>query len=148
MTRTDVKASSGPQATETAAARKRSLRAMSRLVALPVVLLLALALAAPTLAATSTNKEGLSGYSTTPKSGTAPSKTTKTPTTPAKTTPAPATEPAPATASSVPTTTPKASTLPFTGFDLRWTVGGGLLLMAMGFSIVMLQRRERGGSSR
>ncbi|MGO9247400.1 MAG: hypothetical protein ACLP7W_02240 [Solirubrobacteraceae bacterium] len=111
---------------------------------LPVALLLALVLAAPTLAATTTNKEGLSGYSTTPsttsKGGVAPSKTTKTPAT------TPATEPVPATTSTVPTTTPKASTLPFTGFDLRWTVGGGLLLMAMGFSIVMVQRRDRRSS--
>ncbi len=34
-------------------------------------------------------------------------------------------------------------TLPFTGFDLRWTVGIGLLLVAMGFSIVTVQRRQR-----
>ncbi len=139
MTRTDVKALSGPQAAETAAKRGSS-RVARRLMVLPVALLLAVAPAAPALAS-----EGLSGYSTTPKSGTAPSKTTKTPTTTT-----PAAEPAPSTASSVPTTTttPKASTLPFTGFDLRWTVGGGLLLMAMGFSLVTLQRRERRGSGR
>jgi hypothetical protein len=151
MTRTDVMASSGPQTT--APRSTGSLRARRRLrwLAAPAILLLALALAAPTLAATSTNKEGLSGYSTTPttpKSGTAPSKSTEPATKPAKTTPTPATEPAPARASSVPTTTPKSSTLPFTGFDLRWTVGGGLLLMAMGFSIVTIQRRERRGNGR
>jgi hypothetical protein len=116
---------------------------------LPVALLLAIAPAAPTLAATSTNKEGLSGYKTTPGSGTSPSKSTKTPTTSTPTTSTPAKEPAPATSSSVPTTTtPKASSLPFTGFDLRWTVGGGLLLVGMGFSIVTMQRRQRRDSGR
>jgi hypothetical protein len=138
MTWTDVEALSGPQATGTAANRRGSSRAARRLMVLPVALLLAIALAAPTLAATS--KEGLSGYSTKPNSGTSPSKTTKAPTTST-----PAKETAPATSSSVPTTTttsPKASSLPFTGFDLRWTVGAGLLLMGMGFSIVTAQRRQ------
>jgi len=154
MTRTDTKASSGPDmaaTVETAAQRTSSRVPRRRLgrLAVPTAMLLALVTAAaPALAA---NSEGLSGYTktsttTTSKSGVEPTKTSKTPTTPAKTTPA--VEPAPATTSSVPTTTPKASTLPFTGFDLRWTVGGGLLLMAMGCSIVILQRRERRGSSR
>jgi hypothetical protein len=39
--------------------------------------------------------------------------------------------------------TPTKSTLPFTGFDLRWTIGAGLLLLGMGFSIVTVQRRQR-----
>ena len=61
----------------------------------------------------------------------------KTETTPEK-------ETAPAKASSTPTTsTEKASTLPFTGFDLRWDIGFGLLLMGAGFSIVVAQRRQR-----
>jgi len=37
----------------------------------------------------------------------------------------------------------KASKLPFTGFDLRWDIGGGLLLMGAGFSLVAAQRRHR-----
>jgi hypothetical protein len=145
MTRTDVEALSGPQTTGTAAHRRGSSRAARRLMVLPVALLLAITLAAPTFAATTTSKEGLSGYSTKPNSGTSPSKTTKAPTTST-----PAKETAPATTSSVPTTTtsPKASSLPFTGFDLRWTVGAGLLLMGMGFSIVTAQRRQGRDSGR
>jgi hypothetical protein len=108
-------------------------------VALPVALLLAIALAAPmtALGATSTSKEN--GYSQTapapkPSTGTSPSKESSTPakeTSPATTSAAPAAE------------TSKAKTLPFTGFDLRLTVGIGVLLMAAGFSIVTVQRRHR-----
>jgi hypothetical protein len=57
----------------------------------------------------------------------------------------------PATASSAPTTTTspaKAGSLPFTGFDLRWTVGGGLLLVCAGGSIMVMQRRQRRDSGR
>jgi hypothetical protein len=32
--------------------------------------------------------------------------------------------------------------------DLRWMVAGGLLLMGMGFSIVVVQRRQRRGAGR
>ncbi len=153
MTRTDVEASHGPHA-GTEASRRGSSRAARRLMVLPVALLLAIAPAAPTLAAGSTSKEALSGYGTKPSSGTSPSKSTKTPTskTPTTTSPtAPASEPAPTTSSSVPTTTTspaKSSSLPFTGFNLSWTVGGGLLLIAMGFSIVTVQRRQGRDSGR
>jgi uncharacterized surface anchored protein len=109
---------------------------------LPVaLLLLALALLVPSTAAA----EATSGYSTeppkpttTPTTGTSPSKETKkaTTTTPAK-------ETVPATTSTTPTTSEKATTLPFTGFDLRWDIGFGLLLMGAGFSIVVMQRRQR-----
>jgi hypothetical protein len=145
MTRTDVGASHRPQTAGIEAKRRGSSRAARRLMVLPVALLLAIAPAAPTLAATSTSKEALSGYGSKPKSGTSPSKSTKTPTSKTPTTSTPANEPAPATSSSVPTTTTapaKASSLPFTGFNLSWTVGGGLLLIAMGFSIVTVQRRQ------
>ena len=150
MTRTDVEASNRPQAAGTEASRRGSSRAARRFMVLPVALLLAIAPAAPTLAASSKSKEALSGYSTPPSSGTSPSKSTKTPATSTPTTGTPAKEPAPATSSSVPTTStsPKSSSLPFTGFDLRWTVGGGLLLLAMGFSIVTVQRRQRRDSGR
>jgi hypothetical protein len=108
--------------------------------ALPVALLLAGALLLPgtALAATSTSKEGLSGYSkeAEPKSGTQPSKEKST--TPSK-------EAAPEKASSAPASE-KATTLPFTGFDLRWVVGAGLLMMGAGFSIMVVQRRQRGDS--
>jgi hypothetical protein len=75
---------------------------------------------------------------TTPSSGVAPSKEEK----PATSTnePAPATSTAPA--------SEKASTLPFTGFDLRWDIGIGLLLIAAGVSIVVVQRRQRRDSAR
>jgi hypothetical protein len=104
---------------------------------LPVVLALALVTAAPAFAATATTPT--TGYSkpepNTPtlNSGTSPSKATKTP---AKTV-------SPATTSSTATKPAKASTLPFTGFDLRWTVGAGLLLVCAGGSIMVMQRRQR-----
>ena len=145
MTRTNVMASSRPQAADKATTRSGSSRARRRLVILPVVLALGLAPAAPVLAAGSANP-ALNGYSEKNKpntpagSGTSPSKSTKPPTTPAKTVspasasvPARSTQPAKATA----------TTLPFTGFDLRWTVGGGLLLVGAGGSIMAMQRRQR-----
>jgi hypothetical protein len=134
MTRTDVVASSRPQAVGAASMRMGSPRALRRLLVLPFALLLALALVAPTtaLAATTSEKSGYSQKAPEPKSGTSPSKEA---TTPAKAV-------APSTASSVPTTE-SSKTLPFTGFDLRWTVGIGLLLMGVGFSIVTVQRRQR-----
>ena len=145
MTQTDVVASVRPQAQHPASLRRRSPRASRRLLVLPVALLLTVALVVPTTAfAASTGTTGYSQTPPTPASGTSPSKEKSTPkneTAPAKAT----TTPTPTTTT---TTTPKASTLPFTGFDLRWTVGLGLLLMGAGFSIVTVQRRQRsdGGS--
>ncbi len=144
MTQTDVVASVRPQAQDAAPIRRRSPRALRRLYVLPVALLLTAALVVPTAAlAATTGTTGTTGYNQTPPapaSGTSPSKEKSTPAkeeAPAKTTTTPTT-----------TTTAKASTLPFTGFDLRWTVGLGLLLMGAGFSIVTVQRRQRrdGGS--
>jgi hypothetical protein len=122
--------------------------ALRRLLILPVALSLAVALVVPTTAFAANSTTGYNqtppsttGYNQTPPSaGTSPSKEKSTP----------AKEVAPATKSSVPTTTKstKASTLPFTGFDLRWTVGIGLLLMGMGFLIVMVQRRQRRSTGR
>ncbi|HEX5853945.1 MAG TPA: hypothetical protein VFY36_12740 [Solirubrobacteraceae bacterium] len=96
------------------------------------MLLLALTLALPGTALAA--DEPTSGYKqtpTTPKTGTAPSKEEK----------APASETAPT--STTPSSEPKASTLPFTGFDLRWSLAVGVLLMGAGFSIVAVQRRQR-----
>ncbi len=113
------------------------------LVALPIVSLMALWLFAPGAAFAA---EPTSGYSqttptpkttTTPTTGTSPSKEEGTPTTSTSKAPAPTTSPSPAKET--------AKTLPFTGFDLRWSFGVGLILMGAGFSIVMLQRRRREG---
>ena len=136
MSRTDVVASPRLQTADKAPMRKRSSRASRRLLVLPIALLLAVALVAPTTALAAST--GLSGYSQTPKpsSGTSPSKEKS----------APTKETAPAKTTTTPTTTTesaKAKTLPFTGFDLRWTIGVGLLLMGVGFSIVTVQRRQR-----
>jgi uncharacterized membrane protein len=127
---------------------------LRKLAVLPVAFALMMAFVVPTAAFAA--EEGLSNYNnkptttsttpattpttpaTTPTSGTSPEKAESTPT---KTTAPEETskEPAP-TKTSEPTA--KASTLPFTGFDLRWTVGAGVLLLAMGFSIVTAQRRQ------
>lgn len=119
-------------------ARRSSSR---RLWALPVILLLA-AMLLPSSALAS---EPTSGYTqtpttakTTPSSGTSPSKETKTATTPT-------TAVAPVTTTA---TTPKASTLPFTGFDLRWDIGFGVVLLGAGISILAMQRRQRRRSER
>jgi hypothetical protein len=122
-------ASSRPRTVGAATTRRRR-RAVGGLLALPA-LLLALALAMPGIAAAETYTETATKPSTTtPSSGVSPSKesTTATSTTPS---------------TSVSPTTEKASTLPFTGFDLRWDIGFGLLLMGAGFSIVLVQRRQR-----
>jgi hypothetical protein len=147
MTRTDVMASSRPQAVDATAKGRRPAGLLRRLAAVPAVLLIATALVAPTTALAA--GEATSGYEQKPNT---PSTSTTT------TTPAPATETSPSkeetkptstetspTKSTSPTTTsPKAAgTLPFTGFDLRWSLGLGLLLMGAGFSIVALQRRQR-----
>jgi uncharacterized surface anchored protein len=170
MTRTDVVASSRPQKAGAAPKRKGSSSAMRRLVVLPVAFALTMALVLPGVSLAA--EEPLSGYTTTTTTTTTP---TTTPTTTATTTPAPTTTaatptPTPTTgtspskekstptkttapekASTEPTSEPvakKASTLPFTGFDLRWTIGGGVLLIAMGFSLVVAQRRQRRSSGR
>jgi hypothetical protein len=119
--------------------------ALRRLIAVPVVLLLALALVAPTSAlatSTSTTNEGLSGYNkkTEEQGKTAPSKEKEEKAAPTETSKAPSKAPA---GTAPATEAEKAATLPFTGFDLRWTVGMGLLLMGAGMSIVVVQRRHR-----
>jgi hypothetical protein len=131
MTRTDVDAKS--------MSRRSSRRRMSlrRLLVLPVTLLLVAAPTVPAVAAGSTSKEALSGY----KHPSTAKKETK----PAKAKEVPHEEPAPTT---TPAPVAKQSTLPFTGFDLSWTVGFGLLLMGAGGSIVLVQRRQRRSSGR
>lgn len=69
-----------------------------------------------------------------PKSGAAPTQTSSTPS--HETVPTKTSEPT--------ATTAKAKTLPFTGLDLRWITIGGLLLVGMGTSIMVVQRRRHG----
>jgi hypothetical protein len=137
MTRTDADAKSikrGPA--------HRGGASLSRLLALPLALVLVAAFAASALAAAEPATTGYS-HATTPKQEVLPSKSKTTPQkepTPSKTGTTP-TEPT-ATTATAPT---KASSLPFTGLNLSWVVGFGLLLIVAGGSIVMVQRRQRGG---
>jgi hypothetical protein len=166
MTRTNVMASSRPQTAGTAMMRSGSSPAWRKLVILPVVLAVGLAPAAPALAAEAplTNYEQKPNTppattpspGTTPNTGTAPTSTGTTPgsgTSPSKSTKTPASTVTPAAANSAPASTAKpakatASTLPFTGLDLRWTVGAGLLLVGAGGSIMVMQRRQRRDAGR
>jgi hypothetical protein len=136
MTRTDVMASSRPHTAGAAPMRRGSSGITRRLWIIPAVLLLVLALAGPAMAEEPTSK--YNEKTPAPSTGTAPSKESKTPTT---------TEPAPTT-STEPAAETKASTLPFTGFDLRWSLAIGVLLMGAGVSIVAVQRRQSRGDRR
>ena len=150
MTRTDVVASSRPQKAHAAPSRKGSSSALRKLAVLPVAFALMMAFVLPTGAFAA--EEGLSNYNnkpattpttstpaTTPTSGTSPEKAESTPT---KTTAPEEKAKEPAKTTTTTSEPAKASTLPFTGFDLRWTVAAGVLLLAMGFSIVVAQRRQ------
>lgn len=143
MTRTDVMASSRPRAAVAAPMSGGSSRPARGLCGLAMALLLGAMLLLPGAAVAA---ESTSGYNqepskpkTTPTTGTSPSKEAAKPT---STTPT--TEVAPSTTS----TTAKASTLPFTGFDLRWDIGFGVLLVGAGVSILTMQRRQRRRSER
>ena len=162
MTRTDVMASSRPRNPGVAPSGTGSSTILRALRVLPVALLFALAVLLPSSAVAA---GGTSGYgynqepnkpstttttmtspattttTTTPKTGTLPSKESEKPTTPSSQT-------EPEKTSSSPTTSTKASTLPFTGFDLRWDIGFGVVLLGAGFSILAMQRRQRRGGSR
>lgn len=109
---------------------------MRRLSVLPILLLLSIALLVPGSALAASESNTSSGYNqepNKPSTGTSPSKEPEKP----STTPSSKTTP-------TTTTTPETvKSLPFTGFDLRWSFGLGLLLMGAGFSIVVVQRRQR-----
>src|SRR5271167_919062 len=142
MTRTDVVASSRPQAAGAASTKMGASGASRRFLGLTVAMLLAAALVAPATALAT----GETGYSQTPTSPT----TTTTKTTPKSgTSPAKEVSPSKAATTTTPTTTTTkaeaAKTLPFTGLDLRWIVALGILMMGAGFSIVTIQRRQRRG---
>jgi hypothetical protein len=158
MTPTQGTASSRPQTAEAATIGRSSsrigLRGRGRrfvrreLLALPAALAL-LVPAAPALAATTTgtSSTGTSGYSqkppapttkTEPKKEVEPSKEAS------KTTPQTTPEPAKEPVTTPTTTTPKASTLPFTGLNLTWVVGAGVLLLGAGLSIRLALRTRSG----
>jgi hypothetical protein len=142
MTRTDVMASSRPGTDSAAKNDALAMRAARRLTLLTVLAIVALGLLAPTGAlAAGTSTEATSGYNqepSKPSTGTSPSKETTTPSTPTTTTTTPAT-------TTTAPTTETAKTLPFTGFDLRWSLAIGVLLMAAGGSIIVVQRRRGSG---
>ena len=163
MTRTDVMASSRPRTVGAISTLGRSRRGRRRLLAVPVILVMAAALVLPSAALAA---EGTSGYGSTPTTPTTttpattpttPATPTTTPTTPTTPEPKTGTSPSKEKSSTTPETSPekstaptaeKATTLPFTGLDLRWVIVIGVLLMGAGFSIVAVQRRHRrdGGS--
>jgi hypothetical protein len=97
---------------------------------------------APALAQASTGASGTetSGYNQkppTPTTKTEPKKEVEHSKEATKTTPTTSVEPATTTTTAV---APKASTLPFTGLNLTWVVGAGVLLLAAGLSIRLAQR--------
>jgi|HubBroStandDraft_6_1064221.scaffolds.fasta_scaffold1035188_2 hypothetical protein len=144
MTRSDVMASSRPPTAGAASITRGWSGVSAGLLVLPVALVMSLALLLPSLAAAAepnTSTYGEHPPTTTSKTGTLPSKEAETPTTstPAKE-PAPAKEVVPTTTSTTPVTTKQ---LPFTGFDLRWDIAFGVLLMGAGLGILTLQRRQR-----
>jgi hypothetical protein len=146
MTRTNNVALGRPQAVGAAPLRKGSSRAARRLMVLPLVLLAtAFILPSGALAAT-TGEAGYGSTAPAPKTTTTP-KTTSTEKTPASGTSPSKESSTPSSGVSPAKTSTTAKTLPFTGFDLRWTVGIGVLLVAMGFSIVAVQRRQRRSGS-
>jgi hypothetical protein len=153
MTRTHGMASSRRQTADTisqASSGRTGLRGRRRfgrreLLALPVVLAL-LVPAAPAFAATSTGT-GTAGYNQkppTPTTKTEPKKEVEPSKEAAKTTPATTVEPAKETTTTPTTTTPQASTLPFTGLNLTWVVGAGVLLLGAGLSIRLVLRTRSG----
>jgi 5'-nucleotidase/UDP-sugar diphosphatase len=158
MTRTEV-VSSRPQATGAAsvgqasngdsARRGRSRFARRELLAVPAVLALMVP-AAPAFAQTTTgtSSNGTSGYAqTAPAPKATPEAKKETAPAKEKTTPTTTTAPATTTPTTTPTTavSPKASTLPFTGLNLTWVLGAGVLLLAAGLSIRFAQRRPGAG---
>jgi hypothetical protein len=150
MMRTEEMASSRSHAGATSSemtlcgpARRGRRRLVRReLLALPAVLAL-LVPAAPAFGATAgTSSNGTAGYNQkppTPKTTPEPKKEVEPSKEATKTTPTTAAEPTTTT-----TPTAKAATLPFTGLDLRWVLGAGLLLLSAGL-VIRLGQRTRAG---
>jgi uncharacterized membrane protein len=143
MTSNEVKALGRSQ-------RRNAHRGLRLLIAaLSLSLAMLVLVAAPVLAvetSTTTTSSTETGYSQKPK---VPAEKKVAPAKEEKAAPkkevAPAKEPTP-----VVTSAPaKATELPFTGLDLRWVVGGGLLLIAVGgVSLGVMRRHERQGIGR
>lgn len=150
--RNDLTAREGPlqvNATSIGRTRSRRRRTVRGLLVLPLALMLiapGAALAAePTSGYSQTTPAPKTTTTQTPKQETAPTKTSSTPKeTPAKSAVEPAKTSEPAKSSTEPTATTAAKTLPFTGLNLTWVVIGGVLLVAMGASILLTQRRRQG----
>lgn len=140
MTRTGVMASSRPHKDGAVSLDVMSAGMLRRLSTISAVLLLALALLLPASALAAA--EPTSNYGSTP---TTPTTTSKSGTAPSKEASEPSKTTAPATTGTTSPETAK-STLPFTGFDLRWSLAIGVLLIAGGFTIVAMQRRQRSDS--
>ena len=138
MTRTDVMASSRPRNADAASTGRRGLRGMRGLLALPLLVLLVLAVLLPSaaLAATesATEKKQLCTYNCAPEKNKEGEKEKTV--TPAPKAQEDEDEPV------VEQPRAEESSLPFTGFDLTWTVLGGLALVGVGASIVVVQRRQ------
>jgi hypothetical protein len=153
MTPTQGTASSRPRRADTATISRASGRTRLRgrgrrfarreLLALPAVLAL-LVPAAPALAATSTGTSGYNQKPPAPTTKTEPKKAVEPSKEAAKATPTTTPEPAKATTTTPTTTTPQASTLPFTGLNLTWVVGAGVLLLGAGLSIRLALRTRSG----
>jgi hypothetical protein len=157
----DLTACHGPQPADAApTGRSRRRRVVRGMLALPLVVALVGASATTASAAETTTTNGYgttnspppptTNTSTTPATKTEPTGTakggvspTKTSSTSKETTATGANEPAKSGVE--PTATTAAKTLPFTGLNLSWVVFGGVLLLGMGASILLTQRRRNPG---
>lgn len=132
MTRTEVTACGSTGSENKGHVTAGSKRAR-RLLTLALAAVLALAVALPGYAAAAEPTSSYNNTPTTPKEGTSPSKETESP----SSTPSSATTPTAEAA--------KTTTLPYTGLDLRWTLLAGLVLIAAGGSLIVVQRRRADG---
>ncbi len=135
MTRTNVSASEGPK-------RRLIMGRLNRRVLLAVPVALGLSVPSVALGVETTT----TGYSQTPPPPTTTQATTPTPSNGV----GPSKSSKPSTATGVgtpvtisPSTAPAPKTLPFTGLDLRWVLAAGVLLLGMGLSIRVFQRRTQ-----
>jgi hypothetical protein len=129
---------------------------MSRTLFAPLALFALMLFAVPALA----TETGTTGYyntppkpapststtTPTPASGTGPSRETSKPRTTSSSPSSASSKPSSTSSPTIPTATH--STLPFTGLDLRWVIGIGLLLIGAGVSMRLTQRRQRQGLGR